>query len=234
MATDLLHDWFANVDVFNEHRDLNKLKNGIKAGLLNRQDESGATALFLACAGGWTEGVRDLLTAGADTEVRLFRTGTTVLYEMVQRKNAELIALLLKAGANPDTPNYWGVTPRGWNPDPFKAIPEHPAPLPPPHIQNAEHLAEAYYPKFKIPERAERESLQPGAAVDLYIYGPKEKGKQDTIKVRITQRSGDGAETRYTATVETPPEKTHLPADTKTLEFGPEHIATVYLQRAKK
>jgi hypothetical protein len=103
--------------------------------------------------------------------------------------------------------------------------------MPEPRIQNAEHLADHYHPRFKIPDREERETMQVGRAVDLYVYGPKAEGKQDTVKVRITARSGRRPQVRYTATVETPIERTHLAPDTTEVEFGPENIASVYVPR---
>ena len=73
--------------------------------------------------------------------------------------------------------------------------------------------------------------MQVGQAVDLYVYGPKADAKQDTVKVRITARSGRPPDVRYTAAVETPVERTHLAEGTTALEFGPEHIASVYIPR---
>jgi hypothetical protein len=106
--------------------------------------------------------------------------------------------------------------------------------LPPPRIQNAEHLADHYYPQFEIPEREERETMQVGQAVDLYVYGPKAEAKQDTVKVRISVRRGRRPRVRYTAVVETPPERTHLAEGTTVVEFGPENIASVYVPEPAK
>jgi hypothetical protein len=107
-------------------------------------------------------------------------------------------------------------------------------PLPPPRIQNAEHLADHYHPRFKIPDREERESMEVGQAVDLYVYGPKAETKQDTVKVRITAMTGSRPSVRYTGTVETPIEQTHLADGTTVLEFGPDNIASVYVTRSPK
>jgi hypothetical protein len=74
--------------------------------------------------------------------------------------------------------------------------------------------------------------MQVGQAVDLYVFGPKGETKQDTVKVRITARSGRRPRVRYTAAVETPLERTHLPQDTAIVEFGPENIASVYVPPA--
>jgi hypothetical protein len=149
------------------------------------------------------------------------------------------ILLLLGAGANPDSPNHFGNTPRehaslsGCDRF-FTHIPIQSLPLPTPRIQNAEDLASHYYPRFKIPAREERESMKVGQAVDLYVYGPKSKVKQDTVKVRITRRSGRRPKVSYTAQVETPIEQTNLLPGTTDVEFGPENIASVYLPRPTK
>ena len=190
-------------------------------------------------ASGWQDGVATLLTAGADPELWHFRTGETPLQSAVQAKNEPMIATLVAAGANPDAANHWGITSRRRAlfvglPHLFDAISPGEIRRPPPHIQNAEHLAEHHYPNFKIPGRKERETMSIGQSVDLYVYGPKSEGEQDTVKVRITTRAGDGSHVRYTATVETPLERTHLAAGTETVEFGPENIASIYVTRRQK
>src|SRR5262249_36817788 len=113
-------------------------------------------------------------------------------------------------------------------------FPPRETPLPPPRIQNAEHLADHYHLRFKIPDREERETMQVGQAVDLYVYGPKTETKQDTVKVRVTARSGRRPHARYSAAVETPIERTHLAPGTTAVEFGPENIASVYVPRPAK
>lgn len=205
-------------------------------GWLDEQDEYGMTALSLACASSWKEGIDLLLHAKANTELRYFRTGETALYTAVLKKDQAIIQALLGAGASPDAANYWGMTPRIWATRYelsalLDSIPVQEVTFPEPRIQNAEHLADHYYPRFKIPDREERETLQPTQAVDLYVYGPKSESKQDTIKVRITKRSGRRPKVRYRAAIETPIERTHLPSETKEVEFGPENIASVYIAR---
>jgi hypothetical protein len=233
-----LKEWFDNCGGWHPRRDLAELRRGIKAGRLNEQDEYGMTALSLAVMSGWKEGVEELLWAGADTELRYFRTGETALYMAVQQRNESIIATLVAARANPDAPNYWGLTPRIWASRNaltcFDKISPQQWPLPPPWIQNAEHLADHYHPRFKIPDREEREAMRVGQAVDLYVYGPKTEGKQDTVKVRITAKSGRRPHVRYMAAVETPLEHTHLAEGTRVVEFGPEHIASVYVPRTGK
>ena len=194
------------------------------------------TALSLAVMSDWKLGVDELLRAGADTELRYFRTGETPLSMAVQAKSVKCIERLLEAGANPDAANHWGITPRArlsfvGLPSQFDGVPLGEVQMPPPRIQNAEHLADHHLPSFKIPKRPERESMEVGQAVDLYVYGPKSEAKQDTVKVRITARNGLSPQVRYTAILETPVERTHLALDTNVIEFGPENIASVYLPR---
>lgn len=231
--------WFDNCGGWRPRHDLAELRRGIAAGLLNEQDEYGMTALHLAVSSGWLDGVRELLAAGADTELRYFRTGQTPLYSAMLDGNERMAAMLVAAGADPDAGNHWGVTPRQWvehrkMPDPFAHIPVRPTQMPAPHIQNAEHLADHYHTRFKIPDREERETMKVGQAVSLYVYGPKSDSKQDTVKVRITKRAGRRPHVRYSAVLETPVEETQLLPGTTEVSFGPEHIATVWVPRPTK
>jgi hypothetical protein len=230
-----LADWFDNCGGWRPRLDLGELWRGIEAGRLNEQDEYGMTALSLAVMSGWKEGVEALLRAGADTELRYFRTGETALMMAVQNRKEPILAALVAAGANPDAPNHFGLTPRAWVSHDartcFDHIPPRETPLPPPRIQNAEHLADHYHPRFEIPGREERETMRAGQAVNLYVYGPRAETKQDTVKVRITARAGRRPRVRYTAAVETPVERTHLAEGTTVVEFGPENIASVYVPR---
>ena len=164
-------------------------------------------------------------------------TGQTALHiAVVDVGNEELIKALIEAGANPDAGNYGGFTPRqaakmlGFS-KVFRGVPRQKATIAAVRIQNAEQLADRYYPTFKIPERTEREALEPGQEVKLYAFGRKE---QDTVKVRISKRRGRGSKVRYVATVETPLKQTSLPAGTKEVEFGPETVASIYHPAAKK
>jgi hypothetical protein len=225
--------WFDNAGGWRPQHDLAVLRAELAAGFLNDQDKYGLTALALACASGWQEGIEELLRAGADTELREHRTGATALHIAVDERHEAVVKALVKAGANPDAGNYWGVTPRVKKPEWFNRVKKQPVEMPPPHIQNAEHLADHYWPRFEIPDREERETLKPGQAVNLYVYGPRSESKQDTVKVRITAATGRGSKRRYTATVETPLGLTHLPAGTPQVEFDPEHVATVFVPRPK-
>jgi ankyrin repeat protein len=239
-----LKTWFDNCGGWFPKHDLAALRDGLKAGFLDEQDKYGMTALHLAVASAWLEGVAQLLRAGADTELRHFRDGATALLTAVQdactagaHENSDaIVAALVAAGANPDAGNHFGLTPRKWSTTvagrrTFARVRKKPVEMPEPRIQDAEHLADHYHPRFKIPEREERETFQVGVAVDLYVYGPQRKGKQDTVKVRITARRGRRPNVRYIAAVETPLEQTHLPAGTAEVEFGPENVATVYVPR---
>jgi hypothetical protein len=232
--------WFENCGGWLPQHDLAALHAGITAGMLDEQNEYGMTALHLAAASGWVEGVEELLRAGANTEARFYRTGETALLSALQAKHDTVVKALVAAGANPDAGNHFGLTPRGWaalqsgNDNCFAHIPEKPVQMPEPRIQNAEHLADHYHPRFKIPEREECESLKPGQAVDLFVFGPRSETKDDRVKVRITARQGRRPKVRYTATVETPTERTHLPPGTTEVEFGPENVATVYVPRKKR
>lgn len=240
-----LSNWFDNCGGWYPRHDLDDLRRGIAANLLDEQNEYGMTALHLAVSSGWLDGIGELLRAGANTELRYFRTGETPLLTATshigtgngERLNSQaIVAALTAAGANPDAANHFGLTPRlaarHRGSTVFAHLPERPVQMPEARIQNAEHLADHYHPRFKIPNRDERESMRAGQAVDLYVFGPKADGKQDTVKVRITARSGRRPRVRYTAAVETPVERTHLAADTTGVEFGPENIASVYVPRS--
>src|SRR5271170_7270515 len=87
-------DWFANCREWSPSHDSDILRRGVDAGKLNEQDEYGMTALGLSVISGWKEGVDELLRAGADTELRYFRTGETALYMAVQQKNEPIIGAL--------------------------------------------------------------------------------------------------------------------------------------------
>lgn len=230
-----LTDWFSNCGGWKPKHQLALLRRGIQTGMVNLQDEFGMTALCLCVASGWQDGVETLLAAGADTEMRYFRTGETALYMAVQAQNEPIIVDLVDAGAKPDAPNYWGITPRDWalrnELTYFDHIPIENLPLPQPRIQNAEHLADHYHPRFKIPSRGEREAMEIGQAVDLYVYGPKSEAQKDVVKARITSVDGVPPNVRYTATVETPLEQTHLGTSDAVIEFAPEHIASVYSKK---
>lgn len=238
MGKTTAQSWFDNCGGWFPNHNLDELQAGIAQGWLNEQDKYVLTGLCLAASSGWKEGVAELIKAGADTELRDFRTGETALYIAVIAREEPTVTTLLESGANPEAANHWGITPRqigntfGLG-QLFEGIPMHTVTRPAPLIQNAEHLAD-HYSRFKIPKRTEREALQPGQAVDLYVYGPKSEDKQDTVKVRISARKGSPPDVRYIATIETPMENIHLPPEVTEVEFGPEHVATVYIPRKQR
>lgn len=227
-------EWFRLFDPWAKVRNLERVRECVNSGWLDAQDEWGVTALGSALAQKWLEGAAVVLAAHANTELRYYRTGTTVLYEAVLERNEPGIRLLLEGGANPDAANYWGVTARDMANHAgvegmFSGTPVNrtdPEPL----IQNAEHLADHYYPNFEIPTRDERESLQPGQAVDLYVYG---KNKKATTKVRIQERKEAEASVAYVGILDPADQETNLKAGTTVVSFGPEHVATVYTQQPR-
>ncbi|GEM_PF-4110895 len=225
-------DWFDCFNASAPTRDLARLKELLRSGHLDAQDEWGCTGLFLAVASDWIEAVRVLLEAGADTELRHYRTGETALYGAVQGRKEAIVRALLGAGASPDAANCWGPTPRSWAAQAglahlFSDHPEGAPTLPSRRIQNAEHLADHHFPDFQIPERAEREALAVGQAVDIHVHGPR----KPAIKVRILRRDRSGAATTYLAYLDPPGQETNLPEGTTEVTFGPEHVATIYLKR---
>jgi len=126
---------------------LDDLLAGITAGWIDEQDEYGMTALSLAVASGWKEGVGELIRAGANTGLRAYRTGETALYIAVERKDETLVGVLLNAGANADAANHWGMTPRKLGifrglARLFDRVPPRQVDWPSPWMQNAEHLAD--------------------------------------------------------------------------------------------
>lgn len=227
-------EWFSNfIKIAGRGHNLDVLRRGIATGLTNARDKYGSTGLFLS-ASGWLEGVELLLGADAKLEHRYYRTGETALNQAVLCGDESIAARLLKAGANPDAANYWGLTPRS-RPSRlkhlFEDIPLGDIDFPEPRIQNAEHLEDHHWPNFEIPDREERERLQPGTAVNLYVYGPRNTGREDCFKVRITGREANDQDIQYTGRLEVPIEQTHWRGNPEAIIFGPEHITTVYYRK---
>jgi hypothetical protein len=104
-----LKEWFGNCGGWWPRHDLNELRRGVEAGLLNAQDPYSMTGHSLVVMSSWREGVDELLRAGADTELRSFQNGVTPLLLARQHAGEPIIAALVAAGANPDAPNYWGL-----------------------------------------------------------------------------------------------------------------------------
>ncbi len=83
----------------------------------------GETPLHMAAMGGFTEGVRLLLKAGADPNLREGPMGETALHHAAGNLSAGCVRLLMAAGANINAGCYLGRTPLdcaaedGWYPD---------------------------------------------------------------------------------------------------------------------
>lgn len=76
-----------------------------------RSPEGGWTPLIAACAGGHTDVARLLVARGADTESQA-AGGRRALHFAAELRDVALVRLLLEAGADPDPPDFAGVTPR--------------------------------------------------------------------------------------------------------------------------
>jgi ankyrin repeat protein len=192
------------------------------------------TALHLAVASKWYEAISFLIDERADLSLRYHRTGDTALHSAVVNRVERIVRALLYAGANGDAANYSGLTPRAAAEQCglghlFVAIAAQPIEWPAWRVQDAEHLADYYYPQFTIADRAVREALLIGQTVEVHVHGPR----QPRVHARIIRRTGDGAETRYVARVD-PDQDTNLPPGVNDLEIGPEHVATLIMRRATR
>lgn len=78
---------------------------------INIRDSDGATPLLLASISGFDEGVKVLVTLKAQVDLAN-RLGETPLLKAVQLRNTNVARMLLDAGANPDTTDNSGNTPR--------------------------------------------------------------------------------------------------------------------------
>jgi uncharacterized protein len=67
----------------------------------NLSDKKGLTPLMMATQLGWTDGAALLIKLKAQVDATN-RSGETALIRAVQLRNAEMVRLLMKAGANPD------------------------------------------------------------------------------------------------------------------------------------
>jgi len=189
------------------------------------------TALHLAVSSSWHEAISFLIDEGADLSLRYYRTGDVALHTAVVNRSERIVRTLLRAGASADVANYSGLTPRAAAEHNgmgrlFTDIEPRPVEWPAWRVQNAEHLADYYYPQFEIAERAEREALEIGQTVEVHVHGPR----QPRVRARIIKRNGEGAETRYVARV-SPDQDINLPPGVNDLEIGPEHIATLLVRR---
>lgn len=88
--------------IVTERRDLTWLSYLLgKGARANIADKKGVTPLMLAVQLGWSDGASTLIRQKADVDATN-RSGETALIRAVQLRNAEMVRLLLKAGANPD------------------------------------------------------------------------------------------------------------------------------------
>jgi len=79
----------------------------------NLADKNGVTALQLASALGWSDGVEILVGKGASVDVSN-AAGETPLIAAIHRRDVVLVRALLKAGANPDRSDNSGRTARDY------------------------------------------------------------------------------------------------------------------------
>lgn len=79
----------------------------------NLADKNGVTALQLASALGWSDGVEILVGNGASVDVSN-AAGETPLISAIHRRDVVLVRALLKAGANPDRSDNSGRTARDY------------------------------------------------------------------------------------------------------------------------
>jgi hypothetical protein len=224
--------WFREFDPILKRRDLDAVRQQATPELIDAQDEDGMTALHFAVAMNWADAMPVLLELGANPELRHHRTGSTPLLTAVTEKLDRIVRALLRAGSNADAANFAGLTPRKAAKQAglerlFVDVEACDPTWPPFALQNAEHLADHYHPRFRIPGREEREQLAIGQAVEVHVHGPK----QPRVKIRIFAITRQGASIRYRARIDPPDQDTNVPPGTIELEFGPEHVATVFLKR---
>ncbi len=224
--------WFELFNAGDQRRDLEQVRTLASPTLIDVQDQWGMTALHLAVSSNWHEAISFLVDEHADLSLRYHRTGETPLHTAVVNRSERIVRRLLRAGANPDAANYSGLTPRSAA-EPFGLgrlfvdVEPGPEEWPAWRVQNAEHLADYYYPRFEIPSRAEREALAIGQIIVVHVHGPR----QPRVHARIIGRKGAGPATCYVARVD-PDQDINLPSGVNDLEIAPEHIATLIARRS--
>lgn len=224
--------WFELFRAAGQRRDVEQVRRLVTPALIDAQDPWGMTALHLAVSSSWYEAINFLIDERADLSLRYHRTGDTPLHTAVVNRSERIVRRLLGAGADPDAANYNGVTPRSAAEQfgmehLFVDLESGPVTWPAWRVQNAEHLADYYFPEFTVPERAEREALGIGQIIEVHVHGPR----QPRVRARIIGRTGDGPATRYVARV-SPDQDINLPSGVNDLELAPEHIATLIARRS--
>jgi ankyrin repeat protein len=77
---------------------------------IHSRNALGDTPLHVAAVRGDVQGIADLISAGADLNVK-GEHGFTPLHEAVSQRHHEVVRLLLAAGATRTEPNDWGQAP---------------------------------------------------------------------------------------------------------------------------
>jgi ankyrin repeat protein len=92
----------AAIHIITKRRDMPYLRFILaRGGNVNLQDGDGNTAMMLAVAAGWPDGVRELIAKRGNVNLQN-NGGETPLMRAVQRRDGELVQLLLASGADPD------------------------------------------------------------------------------------------------------------------------------------
>lgn len=92
----------AAIHIVTKRRDMTYLRFVLaRGGNVNLQDGGGNTPLMLAVDVGWPEGIREILNRKGNVNLAN-NGGETPLMRAVQRRDGELVQLLLTNGADPD------------------------------------------------------------------------------------------------------------------------------------
>ncbi len=92
----------AAIHIITKRRDMTYLRFVLaRGGNVNLQDGAGNTPLMLAVDAAWPEGIREILNRKANVNLAN-NGGETPLMRAVQRRDGELVQLLLTSGADPD------------------------------------------------------------------------------------------------------------------------------------
>jgi len=92
----------AAIHIVTKRRDMTYLRFILsRGGNVNLQDGGGNTPLMLAVEAGWPEGIREILNRKGNVNLAN-GGGETALMRAVQRRDGELVQLLLSNGADPD------------------------------------------------------------------------------------------------------------------------------------